>query len=148
MAYFYTMKHSLFIFSILLVLTTISCKKKGCTDEDATNYDVDAKKYDGSCTYTGDISFWFNEDRSMDLLGSSVTIMTVYIDDVSHGTIDPAVWAVGPECAGANTFTTTIDMGNSSTKGIDYSINDQTGGTRFSGFLYVTANDCESKQLN
>ncbi len=29
-----------------------SCKKKGCTDETATNYSAEAKKDDGSCEYT------------------------------------------------------------------------------------------------
>jgi len=28
-----------------------ACKKEGCTDEAATNYDADAKKDDGSCVY-------------------------------------------------------------------------------------------------
>jgi hypothetical protein len=31
--------------------TATSCKKKGCTDSTATNYDADAKKDDGSCTF-------------------------------------------------------------------------------------------------
>jgi hypothetical protein len=30
-----------------------SCKKEGCTDPTATNYNADAKKDDGSCTYPG-----------------------------------------------------------------------------------------------
>ena len=35
--------------AMLFVLT--GCKKEGCTDSTATNYDADAKKDDGSCTY-------------------------------------------------------------------------------------------------
>ena len=34
-----------------LTLGTVSCKKDGCTDETATNYDSKAKKDDGSCEY-------------------------------------------------------------------------------------------------
>lgn len=37
--------------SLALVLIFSSCKKKGCVDSDATNYDSKAKKDDGSCTY-------------------------------------------------------------------------------------------------
>ncbi len=33
-------------------LTLTSCKKKGCTDSTANNYSSEAKKDDGSCTYT------------------------------------------------------------------------------------------------
>lgn len=35
----------------VLSLAAVSCKKEGCTDENATNYNADAKKDDGSCTY-------------------------------------------------------------------------------------------------
>lgn len=35
-----------------LVISLASCKKKGCTDSTADNYNPDAKKDDGSCTYT------------------------------------------------------------------------------------------------
>lgn len=44
------MKKTLFILSIIcLVGTTQSCKKKGCTNSNATNYNSKAKKDDGSC---------------------------------------------------------------------------------------------------
>ncbi len=35
---------------VALTVSATSCKKKGCTDPNATNYDADAKKDDGSCT--------------------------------------------------------------------------------------------------
>ncbi|UTW63856.1 DUF4625 domain-containing protein [bacterium SCSIO 12741] len=44
------MKKVLFyLLSATLVLS--ACKKEGCTDANATNYDADAKTDDGSCTY-------------------------------------------------------------------------------------------------
>ncbi|MEX1003196.1 MAG: DUF4856 domain-containing protein [Crocinitomicaceae bacterium] len=36
---------------LLASLSMVSCKKKGCTDENAVNYSAEAKKDDGSCTY-------------------------------------------------------------------------------------------------
>ncbi|MBK7129038.1 MAG: hypothetical protein IPM74_03530 [Crocinitomicaceae bacterium] len=46
------MKTSILVLSALfLQLTIISCKKEGCTDSTATNYNSDAKKDDGSCIY-------------------------------------------------------------------------------------------------
>ena len=41
----------------LLAVATTSCKKKGCVDPLAINYDKDAKKDDGSCEYTEDDSY-------------------------------------------------------------------------------------------
>lgn len=43
------------LFLLVLVpalLFTAGCKRKGCTDSTATNYDEDAKKDDGSCEYS------------------------------------------------------------------------------------------------
>lgn len=46
------LKLGLILSAACLTLTMVSCKKKGCTDEKATNYDEKAKKDDGSCTYS------------------------------------------------------------------------------------------------
>jgi len=41
------------ILFILIVISTLSgCKKKGCTDESAENYNANATHNDGSCTYS------------------------------------------------------------------------------------------------
>lgn len=36
---------------LLFQITMVSCKREGCTDSSATNYDEKAKKNDGSCIY-------------------------------------------------------------------------------------------------
>ena len=45
----------LFIASIF-VMASMSCKKKGCMDSDASNYNSEAKKDDGTCVYTPNIT--------------------------------------------------------------------------------------------
>ncbi len=45
------MKNVSFLLILLATTAIVSCKKKGCTDETATNYSEEAKKDDGSCTY-------------------------------------------------------------------------------------------------
>lgn len=40
---------SILYFSLIIATSLLSCKKKGCTDSTATNYDSKAKKDDGSC---------------------------------------------------------------------------------------------------
>ncbi len=43
-----------------LVAVLPACKKKGCTDPEATNYNSEAKKDDGTCAYDTD-SAWYSE---------------------------------------------------------------------------------------
>lgn len=47
-------KHILAIIAVVAATTVVtftSCKKKGCTNERAENYDADAKKDDNTCVY-------------------------------------------------------------------------------------------------
>ena len=43
------MKKSVLLLSVVGLFALGSCKKKGCTDENAINYDSEAEKDDGSC---------------------------------------------------------------------------------------------------
>lgn len=45
------LKFGVMLMAASLTLGTVSCKKEGCTDETATNYDSKAKKDDGSCLF-------------------------------------------------------------------------------------------------
>lgn len=62
------------LLSIFVITGMSSCRKKGCTDSAATNYDQNAKKDDGSCTYdntpaTYQVSFKFTQNYG----GTNVT---------------------------------------------------------------------------
>lgn len=76
--YIINTKNTLLLFSLLIFLAAnmSSCKKKeGCTDPAAINYDPDADKNDGSCTYdtpvasTAKLTFTFSHNFD----GTSVT---------------------------------------------------------------------------
>lgn len=66
------MKNSmLYIFAfIVMTLSVDSCKKEdssvnkvfGCTDVTATNYNPSANTDNGTCTYAGDATFWYNSN--------------------------------------------------------------------------------------
>lgn len=57
----------------LLALSSVACRKEGCTDPDATNYNEEAKKDDGSCNYASD-------DDSMKELQGDLSTQTLTKD--------------------------------------------------------------------
>lgn len=61
------------LFAPLMIGAVTSCKKKGCTDETATNFNEKAKKDDGTCLYTPVISIIGAAD-------TTISVASVYID--------------------------------------------------------------------
>ncbi len=140
------MKTLLLLLSFTLLIFT-SCKRVGCKDDAAINHDEKAKVDNGSCLYESQTSFWFNKTTSDNLtMSQGVTELTVFIDNVSVGTMDPTDWKIGPDCGGDN-FNFDNDLGSSSSLSFDYLVNDQSGITRFSGSFVVGANECLSIRL-
>lgn len=58
---------------ISFILLNFSCKKKGCMDQTAANYNAEAKKDDGSCVYVPVITL--NGDAAM-----TISVGSGYID--------------------------------------------------------------------
>lgn len=53
--------------SALLLGTSTGCKKKGCMDQDAVNYNAEAKKDDGTCKYTPTITVNGNNPENINV---------------------------------------------------------------------------------
>src|SRR5690606_16979703 len=49
------------LFAGILVISLASCKKEGCMDENASNFNQDAKKDNGSCTYNAPSTYLFTD---------------------------------------------------------------------------------------
>jgi hypothetical protein len=81
----------LFLFGAIVMTTNTGCKKKGCTDNTATNYNSAAKKDDATCLYAPTITLNGNATVSLNVGatytdagataankdGSAVTVTTV-----------------------------------------------------------------------
>lgn len=72
------------ILSLLLVFSCTSCRKTGCTDAKAINYNARAKKDDHSCEFSTSIHLWLSFSTA-DSLGLSfpikVSIRQNYVGD-------------------------------------------------------------------
>ena len=74
----------LFFGFIILILAFTSCKKGGCTDYDALNYDPEAKVDDNSCyyfwigqNYQGGKIFYIDRSRKHGLIAAPVSFQTI-----------------------------------------------------------------------
>jgi hypothetical protein len=109
--------------SALLIGTTTSCKKKGCLDQDAVNYNAEAKKDDGTCKYTPTITVNGNNPENINVGdaytdagatatnkdGSTVTVNTSsQVDATTKGTYTVTYTATNDN--GTATATRTVNV--------------------------------------
>jgi len=140
------------LLTLLTVLTIgASCEKDiyGCTDATAVNYNTEATEDDGTCTYnyTADLSIWFNSSFSETMLSYGIETLTIYLDDVSVGTMDMEKWVVGPECNGPDRLTLTMEIGNNDLMHYDLVARDESGVSREEKSITIYKDECTSIQL-
>ncbi len=127
-----------------------SCKKakvKGCMNSSATNYKSDAEEDDGSCSYTGNIVFWYDQSTANVLSSAGVTGVYYYLDGSLAGSSANVWFATAPSCGGNGTVTVSKTWRANPASGSNYSIKDQAGTVLGSGSVTFDANTCTKVQL-
>ena len=141
---------------LLFILSGLSsCKKEGCIDQNATNYNNEAKKDDGTCTYDFSAVFWIDANTSQSLQNGFVNELKVYIDNEFLGKMSAnSSLLVAPDCnAGGITFN--VSESTENTKTISYKVthDQQTGPntfeeiTKYEGSIKLDGGVCQPFQL-
>lgn len=77
------------LFTAVLGLAFASCKKEGCTDSNASNFDAEAKDNDGSCTYDT-TAIVVNDSTTTNTTDTTNTTTTDTTTNSGGGTTNPS----------------------------------------------------------
>lgn len=134
--------------TLLVSMIFISCKKEGCTDSDAINFDPEATVKDYSCNYESTITFWFDQQTSNSYLQSGVSTIRVYLQDVLIGSLDATDYIQSkPECMQTGTISKLRALGGSKSGIFDWEVRDENDSPLQYGTWYVEGNVCHVEKL-
>jgi hypothetical protein len=135
---------------LFFMLSFSSCKKEGCIDKDALNYDSKAKKDDGSCEFSASVVFWIDEKGQTFLDDQNAFILTFFFNDKIKGikfANSLEVKEKAPSCRADGAITFTQFLGNDKTYFGLYSVINEAGDIIFAGPLFLNANQCRKVRL-
>lgn len=136
------------IFTLFLVVVTAlasftGCKKEGCNDPDATNYNADAGKDDGSCIFEGSVVFWYNAATADFMQSLGVDELNFYVDGNLVGTRNiNDFYTTQPDCGDAGSITVVKSLDDKKSRNFSFSIEDQENFLLDVGVFGIRANEC------
>jgi len=105
-----------------------SCAKNGCTDSNANNYTEDAKKDDGTCTYTGNLVIWWGKALADSANAYGITAIKVYVDGTFVNTYSTSTyWTGAPTCGANGAVNYTKDLTKNKSASVSVLLKDQNG---------------------
>ncbi|RFC54294.1 hypothetical protein [Brumimicrobium aurantiacum] len=120
-----------------------SCKKEGCTNPDADNYDASANISDKSCLYTTDVIFWLKEDQSNSLVNDDIKKVDFYLNEEFLGNASTeSFWDEAPTCDSTNVIRFSKELQKSNSEPFYYYVKDDEGFTLFQGLTELDTDSC------
>ena len=142
------MKNVYVLFLGILLSFLTGCRKEGCTDYFADNYNQSAKKNNGSCTYSEKFIIWQGYETSQLFQQEGITGLAVYIDGQLIGTfLTSNYWTATPSCEQSGLLNTIIDMGKNDSKMINLEFRDQDGISLYNENILITAGSCNHYEI-
>jgi hypothetical protein len=88
---------------LILLFSIASCKKKvtGCTDPTADTFKAEANEDDGSCSFHGFLTPWYDNTTRDSLLANNIACVSVFVDNEVNFNFIPAfiLWSSEPNCS-------------------------------------------------
>jgi len=144
------MKRGIILGALVLAVGLVSCKKEGCIDADATNYDEKAKVDNGSCTYQANFAVWFNQTTAENMAADGITELSFYIGGNAFGTLSVDDYSTTlPDCTGNTGLSTVVDLGtDKKTYDLELKYLDNFGVVQGSGsYPGIEANSCREYEI-
>ena len=141
------------LFSIgLTVILLTSCKENipGCTDQTADNYQIEANEENGSCTYSGEITFWYDNQTRDSLLSNDLESVMPRVNDTIGTNILPdfILWSAEPECQTSSIGRLDVNLGNQKSKMIHFTVAlNHVNNIYWEDSIIVDHNGCELYQM-
>ncbi|RYM36115.1 hypothetical protein ERX46_03720 [Brumimicrobium glaciale] len=120
-----------------------SCKKEGCTNPTANNYDAKAKTSDGSCIYTAEVVFWFKENLSIALQNAEIKELNYSLNGEPLGKSGTdKFWEEAPECETAGTIKFSKELTKSNSEPFYCKIVDKEGVKLWEELITLDTDSC------
>lgn len=149
------MKRIMLILAVGVLATLASCKKQGCTDTFADNFDAEAEENDGTCTYSTDLVFYLNDTRYnyYDDKPDFYAPFHLFIDDKKIGELSISAlsfqtYESAPDCETTTGGILKYKHSMTSKLGdLTIQIKDQLGNSHGSKFFYTGHGECQAVLL-
>lgn len=135
--------------SAISAFSMFSCTKPGCTEENATNYSVDANEDDGTCNYRGDITFWCLPAVSTALYDAGHTMLRFELEGALVDSIETEYFfSPGGECNTPGVKTIAMEELPYEYRYFKYRVKGNGFVTLYEDFIKLDANNCLAIKLD
>lgn len=139
---------SITFIALLTVFTISSCKKSGCTNELATNFDSEATADDGTCQYGSNIVFWCLPAVSDSLRNLGHTQLKFDIDnEIVDSIVTEFFFSSVGECNASGTKTISREFFGDTKQHYHYRVRGNNGQVIYEDFIQIKAKDCFDVRL-
>lgn len=133
---------------LISIVSLIGCKKHGCNDPAAENYDKTVEVNDGSCMYESNLIFWYNSSISGALQANDSQTLRFTVNNELLGSAPTTnYWDEEPGCDSLDIIKFTIPLDKKQAVIYNYSVKDEHDSVFWTGSINLLAERCHKLEL-